>query len=112
MVAGGSRGGGGGRRGRKAKASKQTVQPRATVKKGDGFPTINVFDALDSVASDFGKGANYVLANPRDAVTPQGVLKELFDKNGKEHHLDTMPDDPLTYITRNELRKAREKRGF
>ena len=109
MVAGGSRGGGGGRRGRKA--SKQTAQPKATVTKGDGLPTINVFDALDSVASDFGKGANYVLANPRDAVTPQGVLKELFDKNGKEHHLDTMPDDPLTYI-RNELRKAREKRGF
>lgn len=108
MVAGGSRGGGGGRRGRRGRAGKQ----KATVTKGDGLPTINVFDALDSVASDFGKGVNYVLANPRSAVTPQGGLKELFDRNGKDHHLDTMPDDPLTYITRNELRKAREKRGF
>lgn len=114
MVAGGSRGGGGGgRRGRRGRASKQTAQQKvAGAKRGNGLPTVNVYDLMDSVSSDFGKGANNVLATPRADITPQKALEAIYANDGEAYNLDTMPDDPLTYITRNELRKAREKRGF
>lgn len=115
MVAGGSRGGGGGsgRRGRRGRASKQTAQQKvAGAKRGNGLPTVNVYDLMDSVSHDFGKGANNVLATPRADITPQKALEAIYANDGEAYHLDTMPDDPLTYITRNELRKAREKRGF
>ena len=69
-------------------------------------------DIMDSISPYFGKGANNVLANPRPAVTPESALKAAQELNGVDYYLDTSLEDPLTYITRNELKKAREKRGY
>ena len=77
-----------------------------------GLPTRHVMDIMDSISPYFGKGANNVLANPRPAVTPESALKAAQELNGVDYYLDTSLEDPLTYITRNELKKAREKRGY
>ena len=109
MVAGGSRGGGGGGRGR-AKKEKESKKPNYI--RVQGLPTRHVMDIMDSISPYFGKGANNVLANPRPAVTPEMALKAAQELNGVDYYLDTSLEDPLTYITRNELKKAREKRGY
>ena len=109
MVAGGSRGGGGGGRGR-AKKEKESKKPNYI--RVQGLPTRHVMDIMDSISPYFGKGANNVLANPRPAVTPEMALKAAQEGNGVDYYLDTSLEDPLTYITRNELKKAREKRGY
>jgi len=72
----------------------------------------NAFDLMDAFAPYFNKGANNVAARPNPAITPQNALKEIYAHDGVDYDLDITPDDPLTYITRNELRKAREKRGY
>ena len=111
MVAGGSRGGGGGGRGRgRAKKEKESKKPNYL--RVQGLPTRHVMDIMDSISPYFGKGANNVLANPRPAVTPEMALKAAQELNGVDYYLDTSLEDPLTYITRNELKKAREKRGY
>lgn len=111
MVAGGSRGGGGGGRGRgRAKKEKESKKPNYL--RVQGLPTRHVMDIMDSISPYFGKGANNVLANPRPAVTPEMALKAAQEGNGVDYYLDTSLEDPLTYITRNELKKAREKRGY
>ena len=111
MVAGGSRGGGGGGRGRgRAKKEKESKKPNYI--RVQGLPTRHVMDIMDSISPYFGKGANNVLANPRPAVTPEMALKAAQEGNGVDYYLDTSLEDPLTYITRNELKKAREKRGY
>ena len=111
MVAGGSRGGGGGGRGRgRAKKEKESKKPNYI--RVQGLPTRHVMDIMDSISPYFGKGANNVLANPRPAVTPEMALKAAQELNGVDYYLDTSLEDPLTYITRNELKKAREKRGY
>ena len=111
MVAGGSRGGGGGGRGRgRAKKEKESKKPNYI--RVQGLPTRHVMDIMDSISPYFGKGANNVLANPRPAVTPESALKAAQELNGVDYYLDTSLEDPLTYITRNELKKAREKRGY
>ena len=111
MVAGGSRGGGGGGRGRgRAKKEKESKKPNYI--RVQGLPTRHVMDIMDSISPYFGKGANNVLANPRPAVTPEMALKGAHELNGVDYYLDTTLEDPLTYITRNELKKAREKRGY
>ena len=105
MVLGGSRGGGGGgRRGRRKKEKNTTIK--------NGKPTVNVFDLLDSAQPYFNKGANNVTATPTPAMNAKNALQAAYAMDGTDYDLNTMPDDALTYITRNELRKAREKRGF
>lgn len=110
MVAGGSRGGGGGRGRGRAKKEKESKKPNYI--RVQGLPTRHVMDIMDSISPYFGKGANNVLANPRPAVTPEMALKAAQEGNGVDYYLDTSLEDPLTYITRNELKKAREKRGY
>ena len=110
MVAGGSRGGGGGRGRERAKKEKESKKPNYI--RVQGLPTRHVMDIMDSISPYFGKGANNVLANPRPAVTPEMALKAAQELNGVDYYLDTSLEDPLTYITRNELKKAREKRGY
>ena len=110
MVLGGSRGGGGGGRrgGRRKSGKKGKVESVAR----SGKPTVNVFDLLDSAQPYFNKGANNVTAKPTPAMNAKNTLQAAYAMDGINYDLDTMPDDALTYITRNELRKAREKRGF
>ena len=113
---GGGRSGGGGRGGRRGRKGKQTEVKTASPVKVEtgktGKQVRNAFDLMDAFAPYFNKGANNVAARPNPAITPQNALKEIYAHDGVDYDLDITPDDPLTYITRNELRKAREKRGY
>jgi len=77
-----------------------------------GKPLRNVHDLMDAYIPFFNKGANNVTAKPTPANNTKTALQDIFAHDGVDYDLDVTPDDPLTYITRNELRKAREKRGY
>ena len=113
---GGGRSGGGGRGGRRGRKGKQTEVKAAPVKVETtgktGKPLRNVHDLMDAYIPFFNKGANNVTAKPTPETNTKTALQDIFAHNGVDYDLDFTPDDPLTYITRNELRKAREKRGY
>ena len=115
---GGGRSGGGGRGGRRGRKGKQTevkpvkAAPAKEVTGKTGKPLRNVHDLMDAYIPFFNKGVNNVTAKPTPAINTKTALQDIFAHDGVDYDLDFTPDDPLTYITRNELRKAREKRGY
>ena len=114
MVAGGSRGGGSGRRGREKKEKEEKVYGTYGTKTygKTGRTLRNVFDMMYAAEPDFNSGASNVTVQPRLAKNANTALQAIYEMDGKKYDLDTMPDDPYTYIMRNAARKSRKNFGF
>ena len=114
MVAGGSRGGGGRGRGRAKKEKEEKVyKDYGTKTYGKTGRTLrNVFDMMYAAEPDFNSGASNVTVQPRLAKNANTALQAIYEMDGKKYDLDTMPDDPYTYIMRNAARKSRKNFGF